>query len=109
MHINEREIKWAAGGFIGGFLVCWLLIGVFRPEPPTSPPLTGATPSAAWPPVPLAPAVEFTNLELPELRIETPRLRWVWPSPIQLVAPQSGYSLDLIDTHYQPPKLSEKP
>jgi hypothetical protein len=53
MNMRAREMKWAAGGFVGGFLLCYLLIGASRSQPPALGLLTKATPITAWPPVPL--------------------------------------------------------
>ena len=102
MNMPAREAKWAAGGFAGGFLFCYLLIGAFQPRPAAPPLLASAKPTAAWPPVPAVPAVpivQATNLELPEFHIQSPP-RWLGPGlpPPGVVNP--GYSLDLIDTHY---------
>ena len=100
MDMRRREITWAAGGFIGGFLLCYLLIGAFQSHRPASRFLARMTPAAAWPPVAATPAVQLTNVTWPELRIESPP-RWLGPG----TAPgcvRPGYSLDLIDdTHHQ--------
>ena len=111
MNMSAREIKWAVGGFLGGFLLCYLLIGVFQSQPVspdllTSPELlTNAAPGTVWPFGPLAPAVLATNgqptvIELPP--------RWVEQPTGMAVTPPPGYSLDLIDTHYQLPQPAEK-
>jgi len=102
--MRTKEVKWATGGFLGGFLLCYLLFGVFRPQPAASPVLAKATPGAAW----LLPVVQVTNLQLPGLRIESP-LRWVGPGLPPPRAPNPGYSLDLIDTHCQLPQRPEEP
>ncbi len=101
MDMSAREIKWAAGGFIGGFLLCYLLIGAFRSPSPAPGGLTKAALITAWPTLP----VVVTNIQLPELHILGPD-RWVGPEAPAGYMPPS-YSLDLIDTHYQPPQLQE--
>jgi hypothetical protein len=110
MNITEaREIKWAAGGFIGGFLLCYLLLGAFQFQPAASPPFAKATPITTWLPVPASPVVGVTNSQSPELIIELPQ-QWVPPPPGLLPgAPRPGYSLDLIDTHYQLPQPPTQP
>jgi hypothetical protein len=98
-------MRWAAGGFLGGFLLCYLLLTPFRPQPPAPGLLTSATPSTTWPPVPAV----ATNIQLPEVRIASPD-RWVDQMPGMPPGPRPpGYSLDVIDTRYQPPPLPEKP
>ena len=107
MDMKAREVKWAAGGFVGGFLLCYLLIGAFRATPPGPSLLTKATP-ITWPPVLAVPAM-VTNIQFPEMRIVGPD-RWVEQVRGMPSHPRPpGYSLDLIDTHYQPPPLLEKP
>src|SRR5512140_2429870 len=102
MNIQARETKWAACGFTGGFLLCYLLLGAFRSQSPAPALLTKAVPITAWPTVPAV----VTNIQLPELRIMGPD-RWVGPRmPSDPRLP--GYSLDLIDTHYEP-SHSERP
>jgi hypothetical protein len=101
-------MKWATGGFVGGLLLCYLLVGAFRSEPAASPVLVKATSGAAWLPVPAVPVVRVTNLPLPELRIESPP-RWVGRRLPPRRALNRGYSLDLIDTHYQLPQRPEGP
>ena len=93
---------------MGGFLLCYLLVGAFRSQPAASPVLATATPGAAWLPVPAVPVFQVTNLQLPELRIESPP-RWVGPGLPPPGALNTGYSLDLIDTHYQLPQKPEEP
>ena len=108
--MRAKEVKWAMGGFLGGFLLCYLLVGAFRSQPAASPVLAKATPGAAWLPAPVLPVFEVTNFPLPEIRIELPP-RVVGPvpepPPPQLLNP--NYSLDLIDTHYQLPPKPEEP
>ena len=101
MSMPRSEIKWAAGGFIGGFLLCYILLAAAQAQRPASPRLARVTLPVAWPPVPLT-AVQLTNMALPELRSEASPQR-LGPGP----APHPGYSLDLIDTHAKPPKLPE--
>jgi hypothetical protein len=97
--MRAQELKWAAGGFVGGFLLCYLLIGAFRSQPhtpapaPAPGPVTLVTPATTWP----SGFVRVTNIQLPELRIIAPD-RWTEPVPLP-----RGYTLDLIDTHYQLP------
>ena len=98
MQMKRREIKWAAWGFLGGFLLCCLLIGGLRPEPAAPRVLAGWPGTTVWPPWRTSPSNQLTNLQVPELRIELPP-RW---EPPPVVMPL-GSSLDLIDTHYQAP------
>ena len=107
MNMPAREIRWAAAGFIGGFLLCYLLIGAFQSHRPASPLLARVRPATAWPPVPAVPGVQVTNVALPELRIELPP-RWHGPE-LHPGQPHPGYSLDLIDTHAEVPKLPQNP
>jgi len=105
MNIQARDMKWAGGGFVAGFLLCYLLIGAFRSQSPAPGLVTKATPRTAWPPV----LGVVTNIQLPEVRIASPE-RWVEQVPGMPSAPKPpGYSLDLIDTHYQIPQPPEKP
>jgi len=98
--MRTRETKWAAGGFVGGFLLCYLLLGAFRSQSPAPGLLTRATPVTAW---------EVTNVQLPEVRIVSPD-RWVEQVPGMPRGPKPpGYSLDLIDTRYQLPQLPKDP
>jgi hypothetical protein len=107
MSMPAREIKWGAGGFIGGFLLCYLLIGAFRSQTPASPLLAKVTSPAAWPSAPAVLVVQVTNFPLPELRIEA-LPRWLGPG-LPPGPPHPGYSLDLIDTHAEVPKLPQDP
>ena len=107
MSMPAREIKWAAGGFIGGFVLCYLLLGAFQPQTPAAPLLPWVTPTTAWPAVAVVPGVQVTNFPLPELRIESPS-RWLGPG-LPPGPPHPGYSLDLIDTHAEAPKLPQNP
>jgi hypothetical protein len=34
MNMRAREMQWAAAGFVGGFLLCYLLVGASRSQPP---------------------------------------------------------------------------
>ena len=105
MNMQAREMKWVAVSFFIGFLLCYLLLAAFRSQPPAPRLLTTATPNIAWPSAP----VVMTNIQLPELRILGPN-RWVDQMPgTPSVQSPPGYSLDLIDTRYQPPSLEEKP
>lgn len=104
--MKVNEVKWATGGLAGGFLL-YLLVGTFRSQPAVSP-LLAKAPGAAWLPVPAMSVVQVTNLELPELRIESPP-RWVGLGLPSLGVLNSGYSLDLIDTHFQLPQKPEEP
>ena len=105
MDMKPREVNWAAGGFAAGFLLCYVLIGAFRARPSGPALLTKATPTpVAWRPA----LAVVTNIQLPELHIVLPD-RWEHvPGTLSDPRPP-GYSLDLIDTHYQPPPLPEKP
>src|SRR5437660_12616174 len=107
MSMPTLEIKSAAGGFLGGFLVCCLLMGAVRLQPAASPLLAKVTPANGWPPVPAVPGAQNTNLPLLELRIESPP-RWSGPG-LPPGPPQPGYSLDLIDAHAEVPKLPQNP
>jgi hypothetical protein len=99
MSMPRREMKWAAAGFIAGFLLCYLLIGAAQFQRPASR-LARVTPPMVWPPVPTVSGVQLTNLALPEFRIESSP-RWLGPGPPP-GRPHGGYSLDLIDdTHHQ--------
>jgi hypothetical protein len=106
--MRAKEVKWATGGFVAGFLLCYLLVGAFRSEPAASPVIARAAPGAAWLPVPAVPVVRVTNLRLPELRMESPP-RWVGRGLHPPRTLNGGYSLDLIDTHYQLPQKPEAP
>jgi hypothetical protein len=108
MNMPRREIKWAAVGFAGGFLLCYLLVGAFQSHRPASSLLARVTSASAWPAVPVLLGPQFTNVALPELRIESPP-RWRGPAmaPGAPYRPHRGYSLDLIDTHVETPKLPE--
>ena len=97
--MRAKEVKWATAGFIGGFLLCYLLVGAFRPQPAASPVLAKAGPGAAWLPFQAVPAVQVTNLRLPELRIIELPPRWEGPGVLPPSLMNPGYSLDLIDTH----------
>ncbi len=98
-------MKWAASGFVAGFLLCYLLVSAFRSQPGAAGLLTRATPLAARSPMP--PVV--TNIPLPGVRIGSPD-RWVDRMPGMPSIPRPlGYSLDLIDTRYQLPRMPEKP
>jgi hypothetical protein len=100
MIMPRRELKWAAAGFIGGFLLCYLLIGASQFQRPASSHLARITPPTVWPPVPAVSGVQLTNTALPEFRIESPP-RWRGPEPTP-DRRHPGYSLDLIDdTHHQ--------
>jgi hypothetical protein len=107
MNMPTREMKWGAGGFLGGFLLCYLLIGGLLSQPPASPLVARMTPTTAWPAVAAVPGVQVTNFPLPELRIESPP-RWLGPG-LPPGPPHPGYSLDLIDTHAEAPKLPQNP
>ena len=107
MNMPARELRCAAGGFLVGFLVCYLLIGAFQSHQPASPPIAKVTPATASPPVPPFPLVQVTNVAPPRLRIQSPPRG---PAPGLLPGrPHPGYSLDLIDTHAEPPKLRQDP
>jgi hypothetical protein len=98
MQLKGREIKWAVGGFLGGFSLCYVILGAFGHQPGASPLLAKVTPVTALPAIPAVAATTVTNLPLPAFRIELPP-RWVGTSP---EPPGPGYSLDLIDdTHNQ--------
>lgn len=103
--MTAREIKWAAGGFLGGFLLCYLLIGAFQTQPASPGLVTKAAPVTAWPPVQVALAPLPTNLQPPEVIIELPP-RWEGPGVPRPSLLNPGYSLDLIDTR---PQSLEKP
>jgi len=107
MSMPAREIKWAAGGFIGGFLLCYLLIGAFQSQTPASPLLAKVTPSAEWPRTPAHIAVHVTNFPSPVLRVESPP-RWLG-SELPPGPPYPGYRFDLIDSHAEVPKLPQDP
>jgi hypothetical protein len=81
-------MRWAVAGFVGGFLLCYLLIGTSQSPRPASPPLALVTP-------PVAPEVQVTKLVLPKFHTESPA-RWLGPGPAPN-RPHPGYSLDLID------------
>ncbi len=94
MNMARRKIKWAAAGFVGGFLLCYLLIGAFQSPRAPSRLMARVTAPPAFPPVP---TVQVTNIALPQLRIQSPPR---WPgSGVPPASPHPGYSLDLIDTH----------
>ena len=100
MNMRAPEIKWTAGGFVGGFLLCYLLLGPFRSQSPAPGLLTKATPVTPW---------LMTNSQLPEVRIALPD-RWVEQVPGTPRSPKPlGYSLDLIDTRYQLPQPAKEP
>ncbi len=103
MSMRAREMKWAVGGFVGGFLLCYILLGAFRVQPPAPGLLTKAAPITARPTLPAV----VTNIQTPELRIIGPD-RWLGPT-LPTDPRQPGRSLDLIDTHYQLPQPPEKP
>jgi hypothetical protein len=52
MDMKVREFKWAIGGFIGGFLLCYLLFSTFRAEHRASGLLTQALPTTIEPGAP---------------------------------------------------------
>ena len=105
--MKAPDMKWAAAGFVGGFLLCYLLLGAFRATPPRAAFLTKAAP-ITWSSVPSVSLV-VTNVQLRELHIVEPD-RWLDQLPgMPFNHRRSGYSLDLIDTRYQPPPLLEKP
>jgi hypothetical protein len=121
MNMSAREIKWAVTGFVGGFLLCYLLLGSFRAEPRAPSLVTWATPST--PPL-RAPATgdrpgnarvdvvilrEVTNTPLPQRDLRPDRWdRWVGPR-LPTDPSQRADSLDLLDTRHQIPPLRESP
>ena len=122
MRVTKREMRWAAGGAIAGFLLCYVLIAAFqRPAAPAlvtkvtqamalppGPPRANATWTTALP-VSIIPSIVVTNLRFPEIRIEMPaRSAGLSPEPPS-APPRPGYSLDLIDTRYQPPVKLDDP
>src|ERR1035437_979620 len=107
MNMPAREIKWASGGFLGGFLLCYVLIGGLRSQPSASPLLARVTPSTVRPTAVAVPRVQVMNVVLPDLRVESSP-RWLGPG-LPPGPPHPGYSLDLIDTHAEVPKLPQDP
>ncbi len=102
MNMVRREIKWAAGGFVGGFLLCYFLMGTCQSPRPASPLLGQVTPAE---PVPLVLAAQFTNLALPKLHHDSIPRR-LGPGTASGL-PHPYYSLDLIDTHAETPRVPE--
>jgi hypothetical protein len=116
----KTEVKYAIGGFAGGFLLCFLLLGSlgslplhtqqFAKAKPVSPSSIAQEMTITvtnlqigqmgiWQPpgwmlgVPSRKTVNITNMQIPVLRIwEPPRWRGFVPGQ-----PGWGYSLDLID------------
>jgi len=93
--MNSREVKWAIRGFIFGFLLCYALVDMLKPQASRSTQLANAT--QPIPPVIITPALTVTNFSVPRLEIELPP-RWVdSPSGVRDAISRPGYSLDLID------------
>ena len=95
MNMPAREMKWVVGGFVGGFMACYLLLGALRQQPAGASALAKVTPASAWPLLPTPAAAMPTNLPAKEFHLHLPP-RWVGTSP-EPAGP--GYSTDLIDDH----------
>jgi hypothetical protein len=95
--MNSREVKWAIRGFIFGFLLCYALVDMLKPQASRSIQLANATQTI--PPIIITPALTVTNFSVPRLEIELPR--WVdSPSGLRDSIPRPGYLLDLIDNSH---------
>jgi hypothetical protein len=97
MSMTARDKKWATAGFVGGFLLCYLLLAVLGHRQTAVSVPAKAAPAMAWT-FPGTATAPNTSLPTRQLVIESP-LRWVGTLPER---PGPGYSLDLIDdTHHQ--------
>src|SRR5882724_7252269 len=100
--MNSREVKWATCGFLFGFLLCYALFDMLKPQASRSTQLANATQtrsssSATISPIIITPALTVTNFSMARLNIELPP-RWVdSPSGLKDATLRPGYSLDLSD------------
>jgi len=108
-----QKTKWAMGGFVVGFLVCYLLLGTARHWNARAPSIANAAPNTAWPLSATAPGFNPLIPPTPEVTTQTPP-HWLHPTQEFIIQmpprglsltpepPGPGYSTDLIDdTHPQ--------
>jgi hypothetical protein len=105
--MNSKEVKWATCGFLFGFLLCYALFDMLKPQASRSTQVANATQTQASSMRTIAPiivtpalALTVTNFSTPRLNIELP-LRWVdSPSGLKDTIWAPGYSVDLIDNSH---------
>jgi hypothetical protein len=103
--MDFRKDKWAAAGILGGFLLCCLLLWIFRHQQTDTPQLATATSAALSSGTPGI-LVTVTNVQMAPTRTSKitnaqPAVMRIWEPPGWGEAvpgqPGPGYSLDLID------------
>jgi hypothetical protein len=99
--MNSREVKCAIRGFVFGFLLCYALVDVLKPQPRpaqfANATQTQSSPVSTIPPIIITPVLTVTNFSVPRLEIKLPPRRVDSPSGLKDSIPRPGYSLDLID------------
>ncbi len=103
MKVRKQEIKPVAWGFLGGFLVCYFLVGLSQPRSPILP--RGTAKLAVLGPLPTLvrkPFQLYIQKSFDEVQLRDPQLTPMLSPDL----PQRSLPLDLIDTrHPQPLEL----
>ena len=109
MNTTAREIKWAVAAFVGGFVLCFVLTAVLRPERAASPGLAKAGAALVWRNGPATPGFQITNSQLPVLHIQLPPQSERPTMELMPDVPRPVHSFDLIDTHFKLPEPPNEP
>jgi hypothetical protein len=102
--MNSKEVKWAVCGLLFGFLLCYALFDMLKPQASRSTQIANAQTQSSSistiSPIVIMPALTVTNFSTPRLNIEL-QPRWDDSPPgLKDAIPRPGYSQDLIDNSH---------